>query len=145
MQNKIKTLLMFIVFVFCIVPVCRAEFDDTEFDTTVVDVVENFDANEEFSADAIEDYNVEGSLFQQITDLEQEKVLTRSTAFQSVVMMNPPLPFSPVRHCEPPTAPRQSASPVCHCEGTKCPWQSVSSVCGDLRIPTPVTSVTGSE
>ena len=31
--------------------------------------------NDEIAADAIEDYQVEGSLFQQITDLEQEKVL----------------------------------------------------------------------
>lgn len=69
MQNKIKTIFMFVVFVFGIVPVCHAEYE------TDVEFVEEFDANEEFSADAIEDYQVEGSLFQQITDLEQEKVL----------------------------------------------------------------------
>jgi len=69
MQNKIKTLLMSVAILFGVVPICRAEFE------TVVDVIEDVNMNEDFSADAIEDYNVEGSLFQQITDLEQEKVL----------------------------------------------------------------------
>lgn len=42
----------------------------------VVDVVEQVDVDmEEISADAVAGYNVDGSLFQQITDLEQEKVL----------------------------------------------------------------------
>lgn len=42
----------------------------------VVDVVEQVDVDiEEMSADAVAGYNVDGSLFQQITDLEQEKVL----------------------------------------------------------------------
>ena len=36
---------------------------------------EEFVDIEEISADAVENYQVEGSLFQQITDLEQEKVL----------------------------------------------------------------------
>ena len=45
--------------------------DDLMLDEVVV-VDEN---PEDISADAIEDYQVEGSLFQQITDLEQEKVL----------------------------------------------------------------------
>ncbi len=45
--------------------------DDFALDEVVV-VDEN---PEDISADAIEDYQVEGSLFQQITDLEQEKIL----------------------------------------------------------------------
>ena len=41
-----------------------------------VDVVETVDVDmEEVSADAVANYDVTGSLFQQITDLEQEKVL----------------------------------------------------------------------
>lgn len=65
MQNKIKLLLC--VCAFGITQACYAE----EIDINVDDVA----ANEQFSADAIEEYNVDGSLFQQITDLEQEKVL----------------------------------------------------------------------
>ncbi len=67
MQNKIKLLLC--VFVFGVTSACYA--DDVIFDVDVDDMA----ANEQFSADAVEDYNVDGSLFQQITDLEQEKVL----------------------------------------------------------------------
>ena len=75
MQNKIKTLLMCVAIFFGVIPICRAEFE-TEF-VDVTDTVEfdDINANEEFSADAIEDYQLEGSLFQQITELEQEKVL----------------------------------------------------------------------
>lgn len=40
-----------------------------------VDIEEQISAGEEVSAQAIDDYQVEGSLFQQITDLEQEKIL----------------------------------------------------------------------
>ena len=78
MQNKIiKFLIINVCLVFGITFGCRA---DTAFEN-VVDVIEDVNlgddaaANEEFSAEAIEDYQVEGSLFQQITDLEQEKVL----------------------------------------------------------------------
>ena len=83
MQNKIKMLLF--VLLIGVASVAQAK-DDTEFDN-VADVIEfvnediedveesDEDANEEISANAIEDYQVEGSLFQQITDLEQEKVL----------------------------------------------------------------------
>lgn len=67
MENKIKTLLC--AFVFGITSACYAV--DTIIDVNVDDVA----ANEEFSANAVEEYNVDGSLFQQITDLEQEKVL----------------------------------------------------------------------
>ena len=42
--------------------------DDAELELVEVDI-------EQVSADAIADYQIEGSLFQQITDLEQEKVL----------------------------------------------------------------------
>ena len=50
-------------------PVCAEEemIDDVEF-------VE-YEEVEDTSADAVENYDVSGSLFQQITDLEQEKVL----------------------------------------------------------------------
>ena len=71
MQNKIKTLFISVCVLF---GMTSAYCADTVFEN-VVDVIENVNANEEFSADAIEDYNVDGSLFQQITDLEQEKVL----------------------------------------------------------------------
>ena len=67
MQNKIKLLLC--VCAFGITQACYAE----EIDINVDDVA----ANEQFSADAIEEYNVDGSLFQQIIDLEQEKVLNQ--------------------------------------------------------------------
>ena len=65
MQNKFKFLLG--AFVFGVNSVCYA-----------VDTVVNVDdimMEEQFSADAVENYDVNGSLFQQITDLEQEKVL----------------------------------------------------------------------
>lgn len=76
MQNKIKILFVSLCAMFGFVAFCHA---DTVFEN-VVDVIEEVNsddaaANEEFSAEAIEDYQVEGSLFQQITDLEQEKVL----------------------------------------------------------------------
>ena len=62
MQNKFKLLLC--VLVFGVTSACYAE-----------DVVVDVSEEELFSADAVEGYNVDGSLFQQITDLEQEKVL----------------------------------------------------------------------
>lgn len=77
MQAKIKLLLF--VFVMGIASVTHARAA-TEFDN-VIDVIESVNGvdeaeiNDGISADAIEDYQVEGSLFQQITDLEQEKVL----------------------------------------------------------------------
>ncbi|MBO4480425.1 MAG: hypothetical protein J5742_02245 [Alphaproteobacteria bacterium] len=82
MQTKIKLLLS--VFLICISSVVYAA-GETQFDN-VADVIESvnvFDdgefneaeVNDEISAEAIEDYQIEGSLFQQITDLEQEKVL----------------------------------------------------------------------
>lgn len=76
MQNKIKMLFVSVCVLFGVTSGYGA---DTVFEN-VEDVIEEVNAsdiaaNEEFSADAIEDYNVDGSLFQQITDLEQEKVL----------------------------------------------------------------------
>ena len=76
MQNKIKMLFVSVCVLFGVTSGYGA---DTVFEN-VEDVIEEVNAsdiaaNEEFSADAIEDYNVDGSLFQHITDLEQEKVL----------------------------------------------------------------------
>ena len=75
MQSKIKILFVSV----CVLFGVTSGYCDTVFEN-VVDVIEEVNsndamANEEFSADAIEDYQVDGSLFQQITDLEQEKVL----------------------------------------------------------------------
>ncbi|MBP5485946.1 MAG: type IV pilus biogenesis protein PilP [Alphaproteobacteria bacterium] len=67
MQNKIK--MLFGLTLFAITFGCYAE-------EVIVDAnVDDITANEQFSADAVEEYNIDGSLFQQITDLEQEKVL----------------------------------------------------------------------
>ncbi len=75
MQNKIKLFLSAILF--GIVSVACADAA-TKFDN-VVDVIESVDdeasINDEIAAEAIENYQVGDSLFQQITDLEQEKVL----------------------------------------------------------------------
>ncbi|MBR4806779.1 MAG: hypothetical protein IKZ64_03055 [Alphaproteobacteria bacterium] len=76
MQIKIKALL--VVLLMCVTSgvyaAGDAEFDD-EFDIAEEVLVDDTTASEEISANAIDDYQVEGSLFQQITDLEQEKVL----------------------------------------------------------------------
>lgn len=77
MQNKIKLLMVLLVGAVMQVSVCAA---DTQFEN-VMDVIETVNEidvgalNDEMAASAIEDYQIEGSLFQQITDLEQEKVL----------------------------------------------------------------------
>ena len=63
MLNKIKMFALCIMMTGIFMPL--ASFAATE---EIVDI-------EEISADAVENYQVEGSLFQQITDLEQEKVL----------------------------------------------------------------------
>lgn len=65
MQNKFLVALIGL----CVVFSGARAADDVVIDEVVVDDVE------QVSADAIADYQVEGSLFQQITDLEQEKVL----------------------------------------------------------------------
>lgn len=70
MQNK-KIFLM--LFALCGVMYFGMSYaDDESVFLEDVEVVENI---ENASADAIENYQVQGSLFQQITDLEQEKIL----------------------------------------------------------------------
>jgi type IV pilus biogenesis protein PilP len=77
MQNKMKYFLVVLMGFVVQTSVCAA---DTKFEN-IVDVIEEVNnpdviaENEALSAAAIEDYQIEGSLFQQITDLEQEKVL----------------------------------------------------------------------
>ena len=77
MQIKIKALL--VVLLMCVTSGVYAAGDpivDDEYDIVEEEIfVDDNAANEEISANAIDDYQVEGSLFQQITDLEQEKVL----------------------------------------------------------------------
>lgn len=71
MQNKNKLFgLLFAIFAIAIAPAAYAE-DDAGF----AFVEEEVEINDSGSAASVADYNVNGSLFQQITDLEQEKVL----------------------------------------------------------------------
>ena len=74
MQIKFNLMSLFVVL--GLVGVFPAMADD-EFEFYETDIVQQDSAAnpEDVSADAIEDYQVEGSLFQQITDLEQEKIL----------------------------------------------------------------------
>ena len=78
MQNKIKIFLMFVVAGIIAVPISgyaddtNALVDEVTIDATVTDI----DADmESVNADAVAAYDMNGSLFQQITTLEQEKVL----------------------------------------------------------------------
>ncbi len=82
MLNKIKFGLLFAALV--VVPFgARADVDDIDIDVETVDVADvpsnatatDADEMEMVSATAVSEYQVDGSLFQQITDLEQEKVL----------------------------------------------------------------------
>ncbi len=78
MQNKLKVFLVFLV-VGAIVP-CGVRADEIMEEAFVDEVVEDVYTNpevvvEDASAAAVAAYDVSGSLFQQITDLEQEKVL----------------------------------------------------------------------
>ncbi len=82
MQNKNKLFgLLLAALAICVVPYTSyAEDDDYELDEDIsfVDSGEEFDegdASDTLSASAVANYNVDGSVFQQITDLEQEKVL----------------------------------------------------------------------
>lgn len=80
MQNKIKMLFVCVAALFCVASSSYADLEyDTQFEDVidVIDETDNITVNspEDISADAIEEYQVEGSLFQQITDLEQEKIL----------------------------------------------------------------------
>ncbi len=74
MQNKNKLFgLLFAVFAFLAVPNAYALDDEVLTDEFVEDV--ESDVADDVSAAAVAAYNVDGSVFQQITDLEQEKVL----------------------------------------------------------------------
>ncbi len=67
MSNKMKYVLLFSVFAFA--------FSGTQSFAADDKTVTTDDDMEQVSADAVSDYQVDGSLFQQITDLEQEKIL----------------------------------------------------------------------
>lgn len=71
MQNKIMLASGLIVALFAAVPLRAAE----EVELEVVEIAQDEVDMDELSADVVAAYPVEGSLFQQITDLEQEKVL----------------------------------------------------------------------
>lgn len=77
MRNKINY--MFIIAGLLVFGFCTPIMAETAVDTVeeVIEDAENLeDQNmENASAEAVSDYQIEGSLFQQITDLEQEKVL----------------------------------------------------------------------
>lgn len=64
MLNKKSLLFVWMAAVLCVAPARGADADAAADDKM-----------EDVAADAIADYQVDGSLFQQITDLEQEKVL----------------------------------------------------------------------
>ena len=67
MSNKMKYVLLFSVFAFAFSASQSFAADDKTVTTD--------DDMEQVSASAVSDYQVDGSLFQQITDLEQEKIL----------------------------------------------------------------------
>ncbi|MDR0726962.1 MAG: type IV pilus biogenesis protein PilP [Rickettsiales bacterium] len=67
MQNKIKTIKKYFFFAAAVVALIQAPVS--------ADVADDDLWAEELVADAIADYEVEGTLFQKIADLEQEKVL----------------------------------------------------------------------
>jgi len=75
MQNKNKLFgLLFAVFAVCVMPMQSFAADDDEFwDEEEYEVSDS--EQSAAGAMAVADYNVDGSLFQQITDLEQQKVL----------------------------------------------------------------------
>lgn len=80
MSNKIKYVLLFAVAT-VVFPIAHAQAEVLDQDIEITDTIsveKNADMDtdmEQVSADAVSDYQVNGSLFQQITDLEQEKVL----------------------------------------------------------------------
>ena len=75
MQNKNKLFgVLFVVFAFLVVPNAWALDDDVLTDEFVADV-DSGDVDDALSAIVVGAYNVDGTVFQQITDLEQEKVL----------------------------------------------------------------------
>ena len=78
MQNKFKMfgLLVSLFAVMC-VPNAYALDDEVLTEEFVEDVADDIESDvaDDLSAMAVADYNVDGTVFQQITDLEQEKVL----------------------------------------------------------------------
>ncbi len=81
MRNKFKFNYMFLVAGLIIPAMCAGAYaatTDTDIAITEITVNEDLDnasEMEELSANAVAAYQADGSLFQQITDLEQEKVL----------------------------------------------------------------------
>lgn len=81
MRNKFKFNYMFLVIGLIFPAMCagaHAATTDTDIAITEITVNEDLDnasEMEELSANAVAAYQADGSLFQQITDLEQEKVL----------------------------------------------------------------------
>ena len=80
MSNKMKYVLLFAVAT-VVFPIAHAQAEVLDQDIEITDTIsveKNADTDtdmEQVSANAVSDYQVDGSLFQQITDLEQEKVL----------------------------------------------------------------------
>lgn len=80
MLNKLMVNLLLVAAVVAL-PVSYATADVLDEDIVIMDTVSENDSviddaeMEQQSADAVANYDVDGSLFQQITDLEQEKVL----------------------------------------------------------------------
>ncbi len=80
MSNKMKYVLLFAVAT-VVFPIARAQAEVLDQDIEITDTISveksgDTDTDmEQVSANAVSDYQVDGSLFQQITDLEQEKVL----------------------------------------------------------------------
>ena len=73
MQNKIKFLPLYLFAVLMFLPAAYAADESVQAaQITDADIAAEM---ESVSADAVADYNPDGSVFQQITDLEQEKVL----------------------------------------------------------------------
>ncbi len=84
MQNKNKLFgLLFAVLAVCVIPYTSYAEDDVfesdeeiSFDDSYADEdVDIQEGDDELSASVVANYDVEGSVFQQITDLEQQKVL----------------------------------------------------------------------
>ena len=83
MQNKFKHLIMFMMAMFIVMPCARADdaYDAMAVVTDESDIVANMSDQdiaadmESANADAVAAYDMTGALFQQITTLEQEKVL----------------------------------------------------------------------
>ena len=75
MQNKNMLVVLFALFGMVFFDVSYAENADVFLEEEVVENIDEQANVENVAAAAIENYDVEGSLFQQITTLEQEKIL----------------------------------------------------------------------